>query len=92
MWIAPTGEIHVLTIEVLYIYSKWSRIMTSANLIWSFLNLNMKFYGVDEGLQTYMRSICSLGYLHKWLKMTCAENGLETIHDKCVEIRVMAIY
>jgi len=23
--------------------------------------------------------------------MTCAENGLETIHDKCVEIRLMAI-
>ena len=23
---------------------------------------------------------------------TCAEIGLETIHDKCVEIRLMAIY
>ena len=52
----------------------------------------MKFYGVDKGLQTYLLSIYSLGIVNKWLKMTCAENGLETIHDKCFEIRLMAIY
>ena len=52
----------------------------------------MKFYGVDKGLQTYMYSICSLGVLNKWIKMTCAENGLETIHDKCVFLRLMSMY
>jgi len=39
-----------------------------------------------------MRSICSLDVLNKWLKVTCVENGLETIHDKCAEIRLMEIY
>jgi len=52
----------------------------------------MKFYGVDKGLQTYMHSICCLGVLNKWLKMTFAENGHETIHDKCVDIRLIAVY
>jgi len=33
-----------------------------------------------------MRSICSLGSLNKWLKMTFAENDLETIQYKFVEI------
>jgi len=50
MWIAPTGEIHVLTIELLYICRIWSRIMNSANLIWSFLIVDMNFYGGDKGL------------------------------------------
>jgi len=27
MWIAPTGEIHVLSIELLHNCRKWSRIM-----------------------------------------------------------------
>jgi len=68
MWIAPPGEIHVMSNEILYICRKWSRIMISANLIWSFLILDMKFYGVNKGIYTYMRSICSQDVLNKWLK------------------------
>jgi hypothetical protein len=50
MCIAPTGDIHVLAIELLYICRKWSRIMTSANLIWSYLIFDMNFYSVEKGL------------------------------------------
>ena len=50
MWIAPTDKVMYWRSQLLYICRKWSRIMTSANLIWSFLIVDMKFYGGDKGL------------------------------------------